>query len=54
MQNYVTLTCPSCGGKLQITEDIDRFTCAYCGNEYFVKRGGEPLPKPQAVVETPA
>ncbi len=34
------LTCPKCGGKLQITSDIDRFACGYCGNELIVQRGG--------------
>jgi hypothetical protein len=38
--DFVTLSCPSCGGKLQITADIERFACAFCGNEHIVKRGG--------------
>ena len=38
MADIVTLTCPNCGGKLQITPDIDRFACAHCGNEHLVKR----------------
>jgi len=40
MPDFITLTCPSCGGKLKISEDIDRFACAYCGAEHIVKRGG--------------
>jgi len=40
MSDLVTLSCPSCGGKLQITPDIDRFACTYCGHEHIVKRGG--------------
>lgn len=40
MADFVALTCPSCGGKLQITSDIDLFACAYCGSELKVKRGG--------------
>lgn len=36
--NFVTLTCPNCGGKLQITEDIDKFACTHCGNEHVVIR----------------
>lgn len=36
----INLTCPSCGGKLQISNDIDRFTCGYCGNEQMVIRSG--------------
>lgn len=38
MADFVTLSCPSCGHKLQITEDIDRFVCAACGNEHIVTR----------------
>lgn len=40
MSDYINLTCPSCGGKLQITNDVDRFACGYCGHELIVKRGG--------------
>jgi hypothetical protein len=40
MSDYVTLSCPSCGGQLEITSDIDRFACAHCGTEHIVRRGG--------------
>jgi len=40
MSDFVTLTCPNCGGNLQITNDIDRFSCGHCGKEHMVKRGG--------------
>ncbi len=40
MADIINLTCPTCGGKLQITNDIDRFACGYCGNEHFVQRSG--------------
>ncbi|MGI6740313.1 MAG: hypothetical protein ACOX7C_02335 [Brevefilum sp.] len=40
MTDYVTLTCPRCGGKLEITNDIERFACGYCGQEHIVRRGG--------------
>jgi len=40
MQGFVTLTCPSCGGKLEITNDLERFACAHCGNEHMVRRSG--------------
>jgi len=39
-RDFVTLTCPSCGGKLEITADIERFACAHCGAEHLVRRGG--------------
>jgi len=38
MPEFVTLSCPSCGGKLKITPDIDRFACTNCGNEHLVLR----------------
>lgn len=38
--DFVTLSCPSCGGKLQITADIERFACSYCGTEHIVRRSG--------------
>lgn len=40
MADFITLTCPSCGGKLQITNDIEQFVCGHCGNEHIVRRGG--------------
>jgi hypothetical protein len=40
MPDFITLTCPSCGHKLQITRDIDRFACSACGNEHIVNRSG--------------
>jgi len=36
----ISLTCPTCSHKLQITDDINRFACTYCGNEHIVKRSG--------------
>lgn len=38
--SFVTLACPSCGGKLNVTNDVDRFACGYCGAEHIVRRGG--------------
>ena len=38
MADFITLTCPTCGGKLRITPDLDRFACTHCGNEHVVKR----------------
>jgi ribosomal protein S27AE len=40
VSNLINLTCPSCGGKLQITNDIERFSCGFCGNEQIVQRIG--------------
>jgi hypothetical protein len=40
MSEFITLTCPSCGGKLEVTNSMERFACANCGNEHLVKRQG--------------
>ncbi len=40
MDDFVTLTCPSCGGKLEISDNIERFVCSSCKNEHVVRRGG--------------
>ncbi len=40
MGEFVTLTCPNCGAKLQVTEDLERFACASCGNEHLIRRSG--------------
>jgi hypothetical protein len=40
MVEFVTLACPTCGGKLEITKDIQRFACGHCGNEHVVLRQG--------------
>ena len=40
MSDFITLSCPSCGAKLEITQDIDRFACSNCGREHIVQRSG--------------
>ena len=40
MSDFISLSCKSCGAKLDITEDIDRFACSYCGVEQIVNRSG--------------
>lgn len=40
MSGAVSLACPSCGARLQITEDVERFACLHCGNEQLVRRSG--------------
>jgi predicted RNA-binding Zn-ribbon protein involved in translation (DUF1610 family) len=36
--DFITLSCPNCGGKLNITPDINRFACQFCGHEHIVRR----------------
>ncbi len=38
MEN-ILLSCPSCGSNLEVTQDIERFTCGYCGKQLLVNRG---------------
>ena len=38
MTDFITLTCPNCGGKLEITKDLQQFACAHCGTEHRVNR----------------
>jgi hypothetical protein len=36
----LSLTCPSCGAKLKITDQVHLLMCASCGNEHMVHRDG--------------
>jgi hypothetical protein len=38
MPDFITLTCPSCGGKLKVTDQIHLLACRNCGNEHMVVR----------------
>lgn len=40
MPDLITLSCPACGGSLEINKGLERFACAHCGTEHIVKRGG--------------
>lgn len=33
-------SCASCSAPLEISEDLERFACGYCGTEQIVKRAG--------------
>ena len=49
MPDVITLSCPSCGGKLEISQGKDRITCPHCGNKYIVHNEGRVISlKPQA------
>lgn len=39
-QRVIALRCVSCGGKLEISPDMERFACGYCGTEQMVERRG--------------
>jgi hypothetical protein len=40
LEQFVTLTCRSCGAKLDVYPDMDRLGCGYCGTELTVLRRG--------------
>jgi hypothetical protein len=37
MPGLVALQCPTCGARLQIAADQNRFTCGHCGNTYLLE-----------------
>ena len=39
MSNLITLTCPSCGGRLDVTNNTERYVCVHCGNAHIVDPG---------------
>jgi hypothetical protein len=38
MSDLLTLTCPTCGAKLAVTDQIHLLACRSCGNEFMVHR----------------
>jgi len=55
--DFITLSCPNCGGRLQVTADVERFACQYCGHEHIVRRSGgmvslEPVMRMMTVIQT--
>jgi len=41
MSDLITLTCPSCGGKLQVNPNATMLVCEHCGTEHMVHRDGD-------------
>jgi ribosomal protein S27E len=39
-ERFIPLRCQSCGGKLDIYDDMERFACGHCGTEMIVLRRG--------------
>lgn len=37
MNDFITLSCPSCGGDLQVTSNTQSLKCTYCGTEHIVR-----------------
>lgn len=38
MGEFIALTCPSCGGQLQIQNNLQKCFCAHCGTELLLKQ----------------
>lgn len=36
--DFITLNCPTCGGKLKILPNSETLVCLYCGAEHLVRR----------------
>ncbi len=36
MSDLITLTCPSCGGRIKVTPNTAHYICEFCKNEHFV------------------
>ena len=39
-QHFINLNCANCGAKLDIYDDIEHFSCGYCGTQLIVQRRG--------------
>ena len=37
MNGFVTLSCPSCGGKLNVSKNAPTYCCEYCGQTHKLK-----------------
>ncbi len=37
MANFITLACPSCGGRLRRTAEVGWFVCEHCNYEHLIK-----------------
>src|ERR1700734_3064652 len=39
-EHFINLNCANCGAKLDVYDDMERFSCGYCGTELIVQRRG--------------
>jgi hypothetical protein len=39
-EHLINLSCANCGAKLDVYDDMERFSCGYCGTELIVQRRG--------------
>lgn len=38
MTEITKLSCPACGGKIEVKENSDQFTCTYCGTHLQIEK----------------
>ena len=43
MNDYITLSCPSCGVKLEVVTNTSILLCQHCGTEHIVRRQGDAI-----------
>jgi predicted RNA-binding Zn-ribbon protein involved in translation (DUF1610 family) len=41
MNDFISMTCPSCGGQLQVRKDLQKYFCMYCGSELVLKQDSD-------------
>jgi predicted RNA-binding Zn-ribbon protein involved in translation (DUF1610 family) len=43
MNDFITLICPSCGGKLKVSQNTLSFKCSHCGTEHILRKEADTL-----------
>ena len=43
MNDYITLSCPLCGGKLEVGTNTSILLCQHCETEHIVRRQGDAI-----------
>ena len=38
MSDFVNMSCPACGGQLQVQKDMQKYFCIHCGTELLLKQ----------------
>jgi hypothetical protein len=47
MPDFISLTCPSCGGALEVGQDVRQLTCLHCGTKHdVIREQGGPVLQP--------
>lgn len=46
MDDFIALRCPSCGGNIQVEENLEKIFCTHCGTQLLLKQGADGLLTP--------